>query len=247
LSLEINKIICGDSLEILKTFTDNFVDLTITSPPYNFNKGSGLGTKYKNGYKDNLSYKEYYKWQRDCIKEFLRISKLTFYNIQFIAGNSQSLLMLMGRFYKDIKEVIIWDKVFSEPAANEGVLNSQFELIIVFEKDTNGRKFKECNFDKGTLPNLWKINKMHNWKSLKKNDYLKTNNTAVFPLDLPLKIINNFSKEGDLILDPFNGTGQTCLSAVMLKRSYIGIDVDKSQCELSEKKIDSYLRQERIF
>lgn len=58
-----NKILLGDCLELMKEIPDKSIDITITSPPYNFNKGSGMGTKYKNGYKDNLSYNEYFHFE----------------------------------------------------------------------------------------------------------------------------------------------------------------------------------------
>ena len=63
---------------------DNSVDVVITSPPYNFDAGSGIGHKYDfntKGYKDNLTQDDYYEWQKKCITEMIRVSDLTFYNI----------------------------------------------------------------------------------------------------------------------------------------------------------------------
>ena len=94
-----------------------------------------------------MSMDEYFKWQRDCIAEMLRVSRgLVFYNIQMINGNKLALFRLFGEFYEYIKEVIIWDKNNAEPAIHDGVLNSRYEYIIVLDK-TNAisRQFNVFN------------------------------------------------------------------------------------------------------
>jgi len=57
--------------------------------------------------------------------------------------------------------------------------------------------------------------------------------SAVFPVDLPAWFIKLFTKPGDIVLDPFNGSGTTCVAASRLKRDYIGIDINQSFCELA--------------
>ena len=136
---------------------DNSVDAVITSPPYNYNLRIQNGkytrrslndkTKYNKTYDDAMSMDEYFKWQRDCIAEMLRVSRgLVFYNIQMINGNKLALFRLFGEFYEYIKEVIIWDKNNAEPAIHDGVLNSRYEYIIVLDK-TNAisRQFNVFN------------------------------------------------------------------------------------------------------
>lgn len=156
--IEVNKIYNEDCLETMARMPDGFVDLTVTSPPYNFDLGSHIGHKYNGKIKDKRTQNEYYEWQSNCIEKMIRVSKLTFYNIQMIAGNKDALFLLMGKFYKNIKEVIIWDKIYSEPAMSPNVMNSQFEFIIVFGPD-NKRKFDKCNFSRGTLGNVFYIKK----------------------------------------------------------------------------------------
>lgn len=236
----------GDCLEVMKFIQDKSIDLVITSPPYNFSKGTGMKAKYTN-YKDNLTYEQYFKFQSNCIKEFIRISKLSFYNIQFIAGNSLAFCQLIGKFAKDIKEFIIWDKIFSEPAINENVLNSEFEFIIVFEKNTKGRKFDETNFNRGTLPNIFRINKIHNWKSAKNGDFTFNKiNKSVFPLEFPEKILKNFSFNNQIILDAFSGSGTTAIACYNLNRNFICIELDKEYFEKSIIRYEKHIIQERI-
>lgn len=83
----LNKIICGDVLEVMKQMPDGSVDLVITSPPYNLKNSTGNGMKDGRGgkwanaalqkgyshYNDNMPREEYVKWQRDCLNEMLRL------------------------------------------------------------------------------------------------------------------------------------------------------------------------------
>ena len=116
----INKIVQGDCLELMKKMPDKCIDLVVTSPPYNFDAGSGIGSKYKE-LNDNRD--DYFEWSVQVINELLRVSKLVTYNIQMLAGNKIELMQLLGNFSKQIREIIIWDKKTSEPAINEKILN----------------------------------------------------------------------------------------------------------------------------
>lgn len=235
-SFKVNNIYLGDSLKLMKKIKDNFIDHTITSPPYNMNlRVNGIkycsrqivkefSTKY-NTYSDNLSMDEYFNFTKNTINELLRITKgLVFYNIQFLTGNKRALFKIIGEFNEYIKEIIIWDKITSQPAMATNTLNSQFELIIILtkdKKDSMRRRFDNSNFDRGTMSNLWKIN-----RSRSNNSKL---NSATFPKELINRIIKNFSENGDLIFDPFVGTGTTVLCAKKNNRNYLGFEIDKIQ------------------
>jgi site-specific DNA-methyltransferase (adenine-specific)/modification methylase len=175
-----------------------------------------LSTKYE-GFDDNTPIDEYYAFHKSVILEMLRISPITFYNIQFLTGNKQAFFKLIGDFHDKIKDIIVWDKEVAQPAMHSGVLNSQFEVIIIFDS-TNAisRMFSECNFNRGTLSNLWKI---------KRDKKVDKSHGATFPEELVLKIISNFSKEGDLIYDPFSGTGTTLKVAKDNNRNYLGSEI----------------------
>ena len=85
----LNKIICGDSLTVMKQMPDNCLDLVVTSPPYNLKNSTGNGMKdgrggkwakaaLQNGYinyDDNMPHDKYVKWQRNCLKEMFALSK----------------------------------------------------------------------------------------------------------------------------------------------------------------------------
>lgn len=245
--IELNKIYNESCIETMKRMEDDVVDLTITSPPYNMNLrirngkyctrefADSFSTKYSEFF-DGMPIEEYYEFHKSVITELLRVSKIVFYNIQIVTGSKRALFKLMGDFAEHIKDVIIWDKGFAQPAMHDGVLNSQYEFIIVFEKDTTksiSRYFDKCNFKRGTLDNVWLIKREHN------KEKGEVFHGATFPKELVRKILENFSNEGDVIYDPFMGTGTTAIVANSMNRKYIGSEITKEYFELIEGKINS--------
>jgi len=217
------------------------VDLVFTSPPYNMNLRirngeycsrqivKELTTKYKN-YDDNLSVQDYYEFIKTSIVKCLRLSPLVFYNVQFLTGNKRALFKLIGEFSEYLKDIIIWDKINAQPAIGELVLNSQFEVILIFDKKNSiSRKFQTGNFKRGTLSNLWNI------KSGKKEH---KDHGAVFPEELVEKVVSNFTKEGDTVLDPFMGTGTKGYVCKKLNRKFIGIEIDEDYFKYSKERLN---------
>lgn len=243
--MEYNIIHYTDCLDFLKLVDDNTMDLTITSPPYNLNlrvlKGQYtklptdscmLRTKYKNGYSDSLTMGEYFEWQKTVISELIRVTKkYVFYNVQMVAGNKTALFKLIGYFAEYLKEVIIWDKVNSQPAIGQRCLNSSFEFILVFSKIESAmyRQFEHANFERGTLDNLWHISTFN-----KKSNGV---NTATFPDQLVKLILENFSNIGDLIFDPFIGSGTVAVNSAKMNRKYIGCEINTDYSPTIESKI----------
>jgi len=223
------KLMQGDCLKKIKGIPDNSVDMVLTSPPYNMNLRIRNGkycsrqivkeitTKYKN-YDDNLPMEKYFDFNVNVLNECLRVSDLVFYNVQFLTGNKPALFKLIGKFYDKIKEIIVWDKVNAQPAIGQNVLNSQFEVILVLQNSSPySRAFNTAQFGRGELSNCWKI---------KRDAHKAKDHGAVFPIELANRVVNNFTKENDAILDPFMGTGTTGVSCVKNNRNFIGIEID---------------------
>lgn len=238
-----NKIHQGNCLEVLKTIPDNSIDMVLTSPPYNMNLRvrngkhcsrqivKELSTKYTS-YSDNLPMDQYFELNKTVITECLRVARITFYNIQFLTGNKSALFKILGEFSENIKEFIIWDKVNAEPAIGQGVLNSRFEVLLVLTSKEYAitRQFKNINFGRGELQNLWQI---------KRGKKYSNSHGAVFPEELAEKIIANFSSEGNLILDPFAGTGTTGAVCKKLNRNYLLIEQDVNYVEIIKNRLGS--------
>ena len=225
-----NQIIQGDCLEILKILEDNSVDSCITSPPYNVGKNNMTENKYGEG--DSMSQDEYSDWTKRVINELYRVTKNhIFYNIQMLSDNKRGLLKLLGDYSEKIKDIIIWNKRQVAPAIEPGVMNSKFELIIIFSKDSpEKRKFADANFH-ATFNNVLE------GKSASNENLWADKHKAIFPLYLPYRIIENFTKEGDIVLDPFMGLGTTAIAARNLKRNYLGIELNPDYIKIAEDRL----------
>lgn len=243
--IELNKIYNESCLETLKKIPDNFIDLVITSPPYNMNLRirngiycsrqivKEISTKYE-GFADNMPIDEYYKFHSNIMRELLRVSNLVFYVVQVVTGSKRALFKLMGEFNENLKDIIIWDKKYAEPAIQQQVLNRQTELILVFENDYPiSRQFRSASFKRGTLNDIWQIDRNRNNKKKGKDK----SHGATFPETLVARIIENFSKKGDKIYDPFLGTGTTAVVAKKLKRNFIGSEILKDYCNIAKKRV----------
>ena len=244
-----NEIHNESCLVTLKGIPDKFVDLVITSPPYNMNLRIRYGkytsrqivkefsTKYE-GFSDNLPIEDFYAFHKEVLHELLRVSPLVFYNIQIVTGSKRAFFKLIGDFSDNLKDIIIWDKGYAQPAMHEQVLSKRSELLLIFDSDYPiSRQFrKQGYFKRGTLEDVWEIPRQY------KNT--KTN-TAVFPDKLVETILTNFSEEGQIVYDPFMGTGTTAIVAKSMNRNYIGSEISSSYCAMAEEyltKIDKGYR-----
>lgn len=246
-NLEINKIYNESNLDTMSRMSDNFVDIIITSPPYNIGKSRinrGFNKKKYDIYDDNLSLEDYFNQTKIWINEMLRVTKYhIFYNIQEVSGNRGIISYIMNQYKDNIKEVFIWAKQNPQPSIIETMCSSGYEYIFCISKDNpKSRKFNYCNFNN------------------RNGDYMK--NIIIKPVNsgkenaghsfafadwLPNHFINYFSKENDIVYDPFMGTGTTAKSAIIYKRNWIGSEISKDYIEISEKRLKPYKTQLTIF
>ena len=201
--MELNKIIQGDCLQIMKTYPHNCIDLILTDPPYGDNVAYGWNNKIIKNNENPLI-------NCNALIEMYRILKQN--RSLYIFTNWKHypfLTEFIIRYTKfNIRHLIVWKK------HNFGLgwaFRHQYELILVLEKG----KPKYNLTDFSDVQTSSHIN--HN----------KLNHPHQKPLDLLKKIILHSSKEGDLILDPFAGSGSTCKACNELNRKWIGIELDE--------------------
>lgn len=219
---------------------DNSIDSVITSPPYNMNLRirngvycsrqivKELSTKYAN-FDDNLPIDEYYELHLSILKELLRVSNMVFYNIQIVTGSKRAIFKIIGELSDYLKDIVIWDNGNGQPAMAERVMNRRTELILIFDKNNAiSRQFDICNFKRGTLDDLWLI---------KRGKKVSSEHGAVFPEELIYTILENFTKEGNTIYDPFMGTGTTAVVSKKLKRNYIGSEISSEYIKVANKRL----------
>jgi DNA modification methylase len=239
-----NKIICGDSEEVLKKLPDNCVDLIFTSPPYNF------GLEYEN-HKDGINWNEYFDKLFGVFKECIRVLKYggrIVVNVQPLFSDYIPIHHIISNFFMDNKLIwkgeILWEKHNynckytawgSWKSPSNPYLKYTWEFLEIFCKgslkhngatdktDLSADEFKEWVYAK------WDIAPERNMK--------KWEHPAMFPEELCKRVIKLFSFENDIILDPFNGVGSATKVAKELNRRFCGIDISEEYCKKAEKRL----------
>ena len=200
--METNKIIHGDCLNVMKDFPNNSVDLIITDPPYGDNIGYGWNNKtIKNNENPLINCSALVQ----CYRVLRRNRSLyLFTNWKHYPFLTEFIL----RYTKfKIRHLIVWKK------HNFGLgwaFRHQYELILVLEKGKP--KYNLKNFS--DVQTCSHIN--HN----------KTNHPHEKPIDLIQKMIEHSSSKGQLILDPFAGSGTICRASKIMERKWIGVELD---------------------
>ena len=243
------KLYNEDCLVALKEIPDESIDLTITSPPYDDLRN----------YNSNFDIKK-------VVKELYRVTKnggVVVWNVNDkIKNGSKSLTsfkqaMIFNDYGFNVNDVMIWEKTNPMPQVKQPRYNQVFEYMFIFSKGkpktfnpimiecksankqykstckkiTKGkeREYKEFKINKLKIDsNIWKFAVSQN----------KTEHPAVFPLELPIRHIRSWSNEGDLVLDPFMGSGTTGIACKNLGREFIGIEIDEKYFKIAEERIN---------
>jgi len=250
-----NKVILGDCLEIMKEIEDNFVDLTVTSPPY-----------------DNLRDYNGYSFDFEGIaKELFRVTKeggvvVWVVGDATVKGSETGTSFKQALYFKEIgfnlHDTMIWKKqTFTDTGSLRVRYGSVFEYMFIFSKGKI-KKFNPIKDRKNKLPNAKKhgsirqkdgttkpqssIGKKANiygqrfnvWEINTEVSNLKRKHPAQFPEQLAQDHIISWSNKGDLVLDPFNGSGTTTKMAKILGRDYIGIEISQKYCDIANKRLE---------
>ena len=208
MDLPVNEIICGDCLEVMKDWPDNCVDLVLTDPPY--------GVRKKEKWDEWVYFiNNLQDWLDGC----LYLSKTV---IWFCAGKIMPYIL---RDREDIlHRLLIWNKPKGSQFAGAMHDNIWYSIepILVFGEPQPLNKGKRYGFAAFEYPTV----------AMKENGHPTTK-----PIGLMYDLVEFYSKPNDLILDPFCGSGTTCVAAKKLGRRYIGIDVSEKYCEIARMRL----------
>ncbi len=261
--IEVNKIYNEDCLVTMGKMPDEFIDLTVTSPPYD-------GLREYNGFVFDFE---------NIAKELYRITKVGGVLVWVVCdatinGNETGTSFKQALFFKDcgfnLHDTMIYYINGTGAKGSNYAYWQSFEYMFVFSKGTPktvNRIADKLNPNKGKLrggngseklneintrterkniqapaysirENVWKYN-------VGQND--NTDHPAVFPEKLAADHIHSWSNKGDLVYDPFMGSGTTAKMAHIQQRNWIGSEISKEYCELAEKRISPYLQQKQLF
>ena len=244
----------GDAETILKSMDENSIDCVVTSPPYdNLRSYLGVGNTWNH--------------EKFCAiaKELYRVVKpggvvVWVVNDKTEKGSETGTSFRQALHFMDIgfklNDTMIWSKKNPLPQVKQPRYNQVFEYMFVFSKGApktfnpimepckcagqvydstcknidgeSGRTKKTFNINKEKVKsNIWEIAVAQN----------KTLHTAVYPYQIPYDHIRSWTNEGDIVLDPFMGSGTTGLAALDLKRKFIGIEMCEEYFNLSKERI----------
>ncbi|MBR2014752.1 MAG: site-specific DNA-methyltransferase [Alistipes sp.] len=236
----LNKIYTHTSEQMIE-LPNNSVHLMITSPPYNVTKE----------YDQNLTLQQYLLLIENVMRETYRVlvdggrACINIANVgrkPYIAltGHIERIMLEIGFNYRG---QIIWDKAASAggscawgswKSASNPSLRDVHEYILVFSKGNLKRTKGEDTISKDDFlewtKSIWKMNT----ESAK-----RVKHPAPFPEELPHRLINLYSFKGDIVLDPFLGSGTTAVAAIKNGRNYIGYEISKEYVSIAESRISA--------
>jgi site-specific DNA-methyltransferase (adenine-specific) len=267
----INRVINGDTIEVMSEMPEGWVDLMVTSPPYN------VGIAY-DVHNDEIVMDEYWEWSEKWLTEAYRLLKddgriainIPYeVNVQarggrvFFASELYQVMKKVGfKFYGivDLEEdsphrskTTAWGSWMSPSAP---YIYNPKECVILAYKKYHIKKVKGEPQWKGE-PYLTEDGKNKvAYAEQDKKEFMelvfgqwkyfadtRTLTKATFSMDIPEKAIKILSYRNDVVLDPFNGSGTSCVAAVVHDRRWVGIELSSNYCEIAKQRIQSFVDQ----
>jgi site-specific DNA-methyltransferase (adenine-specific) len=255
-----NKIIKQDLLEVIDFLPENFVDLLFIDPPYNLSK------KF-----NQVSFKQmdtvgYEKWLESWLGKLTRILKKN--ASLYICGDwkSSSAIFKVGSKYFNVKNRITWEREKGRGAkanwknCTEDIwfFTNSSDYTFNVDKVKLRRKVLAPYRDENRNPKDWGQNSDGNfrdtfpsniWNDISIPFWSMTENTehpTQKPEKLLAKIIIASTNKGDLVFDPFVGSGTTAVVAKKLGRKYVGVEIDEYYCALASKRLELANTDRRI-
>lgn len=245
----IDKVLCLDSRD-MSILPDSSIHLMITSPPYaaakEYDKDWTLG-EYLNLLKDVFkeTYKKLVPGGRACVN-IANIGRTPYIPLHaFIIRDMLDIGYLM-------RGEAIWDKAASAgtstawgswKSAKNPTLRDVHEYIMIFSKET----FRRESAGRGdTISNDEFLEFTKSVWNFPTESAKKVGHPAPFPVELPYRLIQLYSFKGDVVLDPFVGSGTTCIAAIMSGRHYVGFDIDEKYVKLAKDRINEFVAQKKL-
>ena len=230
------KLYNADCLNILKTIPNNSIDLIIIDPPYDFmtkhksNNYTGAGAFGKLGrsYHGELENDNMIKGiNENVLKELVRVMKKI--NI-YIWCNKEQIYNYLSFFKQYNFDLLSWHKTNPVPTCNNKYL-SDTEYLLFFRE--NGVK----------IYGTYATKKKYYITPTNKEDKNKYKHPTIKPLNITENLILNSSKENDIILDCFMGTGTVGVACKKLNRKFVGIEIEEKYFDIAKQRIENEIKE----
>ena len=237
--MKINKIYNEDCYTGIKKIPDNSVDLIVIDPPYDIST-----SKNRKGTKDIeksilkvqeelLNHNLTSGYDFSLLNELIRVMKKVNIYIWCNKAQIEEYLKFFVDKHKCKYEILIWNKTNAIPLYSNKYLVDK-EYCLHFRK---GAKCKPLTYDDARTVYISPTNA---------KDKQKYNHPTIKPLEFIRKIIRNSSKENDLILDCFMGSGTTAVASILENRNFIGFEIDSNYCNIANNRINELVKKENI-
>lgn len=232
---------CFDTME--KHINRHSINVILTSPPYNTTRTH----KFYDVYKDDKTDEEYIDWSIslfDAFEQVLAENGVVIYNINYGAEKNVNLLWKVVYHiieYTDfmIADQIVWKKPNCLPNnMSPNKLSRIFENVFIFVRK---KEYDTFQSNKIWYPQTQRHSNIQNWIEAKNNDGPTELNKATFSSELVVKLLQIYAQKGNIVYDPFMGTGTTAVGIKRIKAkiplSYIGSELSKAQCKYAEERL----------
>lgn len=239
--MQTNKIINGDCIEVMKTFADNSVDCIICDPPYGVSLDDVANETikvFRNSTKNTIitsewdRFDDYLKFTEDWMKEAYRVLKPKgWFCIWNDFRRIKDVHIVADKLGLRLADLFVWSKSNAPLGFPDGFTKSN-EFCLIFNKTS-----KDPNYSRYMSKELHKDFIVGNIVSDKERQECSYHPSPK-PRYVIYPFINKFTKEGDIILDPFSGSGSILVSALELNRKFIGIEKDEKYFKESCLRLD---------
>ena len=200
----------GDCLELIKQIDDKSIDIAFTSPPYNRKRND----KYSH-YDDIIS--DYYGFLKNIIDEMRRVFKgHVIVNLQTNYYNKADVYKIIGHYAKEIQQLIVWEKSNPLPANGFNVTNAYELFLVIGDKALKANQTYTKNIITTSV-----------------NSNMPKNHHAVMKMEVAEWFIKSFTREGDIIIDPFMGIGTTAIVCRENNRHFVGFELSKEYYDMA--------------
>lgn len=258
--IETNKIYCEDCQSTMERIGGCIIDCVLTSPPYNTSRkgAADLRThqcRYED-YNDSMSDDEYIDWTVRLFDGFDKILKedgCVLYNVSYSSENTWMLWNMIAEIQRrtnfTVADCIVWKKSTALPnnvSHNKLTRICEFVFVLCRKSEFSTFKcYKKVTSTRDTGQTMYE--NVFNFIEAPNNDGNCPIHKATYSTILCRKLMLLYTKDGDIVYDPFMGTGTTAIACIRENRKYIGSELSPRYCQWAEKRIFEETRQLTLF